>query len=495
MTNATLDNILKDEVKVENGTLNQTDKNLLKNFEQTKLKAELDKVKIDGADIKDIVKAIGTNGESFSNGGWASTSLETKGVKVGEKTIKIGQNSEAMFLIQLFLQANGQKLTHYGADGWYGGESQGAAYRYYMEQKGGSTDTGTDTGARNIDIGDNMERLIKTTIDNLSYGDVKSHITPTMEKAFLWAAIKLVFNKDKKLQSKTPDSSGYYTIDQTKKTLTIHIVNNNKSLPSIQGKAYALDLTKFVNKKGEVDPAKYVPELYKAIDKMYNEEVLGGDLYQESANISLAYNAILTSNDTPLIKSEKINKLIVKLKALKTKAEGLKVAGGTTYDTFIGGRTAEINAYTTKSNEYIRLSATQSLTNLYKGNTTKEGDTTSARINFLKTESTELKRLKKFITASAKSYVGHEAESAKLLKAINDRLDKLPLEQAYITTKKSDLEDIAQLNKTPEGILKRGAVAQFKAEIKLDAHREAYTNYLGSAAGRAEFIKICGAYF
>jgi hypothetical protein len=64
-----------------------------------------------------------------------------------------------------------------------------------------------------------------------------------------------------------------------------------------------------------------VPELYKAIDKMYNEEVLGGDLYQESANISLAYNAILTSNDTPLIKSEKINKLIVKLKALKTKAE------------------------------------------------------------------------------------------------------------------------------------------------------------------------------
>jgi hypothetical protein len=58
MTNATLDNILKDEVKVENGTLNQTDKNLLKNFEQTKLKAELDKVKIDGADIKDIVKAI-----------------------------------------------------------------------------------------------------------------------------------------------------------------------------------------------------------------------------------------------------------------------------------------------------------------------------------------------------------------------------------------------------------------------------------------------------
>jgi hypothetical protein len=64
------------------------------------------------------------------------------------------------------------------------------------------------------------------------------------------------------------------------------------------------------------------------------------------------------------------------------------------------------------------------------------------------------------------------------LKAINDRLVKIPLEQTYVTTKQSDLKDVADLKLMAEGIAKRGAVAEFKKEIKTDAHREAYTKYL-----------------
>jgi hypothetical protein len=69
----------------------------------------------------------------------------------------------------------------------------------------------------------------------------------------------------------------------------------------------------------------------------------------------------------PLQKSEKINKLIVRLQNLKKEAEGLKTSSSsTTYDSFIFGRANEIKTYTAKNNEYIRLSVAQSLTDLYK---------------------------------------------------------------------------------------------------------------------------------
>lgn len=75
-----------------------------------------------------------------------------------------------MILIQSFLEANGQKLTHFGADGWMGGEVQGAAYRYaHPEVKNTSTQPIAPKAPEKTklpDVINNQLRLnIKTSID------------------------------------------------------------------------------------------------------------------------------------------------------------------------------------------------------------------------------------------------------------------------------------------------------------------------------------------
>lgn len=76
MPSKNLDNIMKDSLETSKNSLKEIDRQALKKLDKATLKNELNAIKIQGVDIKDIVIAIGKNGESFSNGGVAADYLE-----------------------------------------------------------------------------------------------------------------------------------------------------------------------------------------------------------------------------------------------------------------------------------------------------------------------------------------------------------------------------------------------------------------------------------
>lgn len=322
MTNANLDNILKDEVKTEKGSLNTTDKKILKAFDQTKLKDELNKVKIENTPIKDIILAIWANGDSFSNGGWASDTLEIKGVKVGDKMIKIWQKSEAIFLIQVFLQANGQKLTHWGADGWYGGETQGAAFRYYVEHTKAASKEAWKQNDSKIDkmtISKDKEKIILANIKDI---DLKAYaaVNKAYDFWFKLAIEKWIMDKDYEIKD--------ISLNRDKKEIII-----KSNISGVYGKEYKMPLWNFMAnaQTWEIDTDKFVNQLNENVIKQMivaNSVDAKNGKYNDYAN-SYKYltNTIIGGRGVDLKKNLSTNYIKDtenNIKSLKTLSDNIK---------------------------------------------------------------------------------------------------------------------------------------------------------------------------
>ncbi len=404
MSNQNLDNILKDNVDIAKNSLKEADRKALKNLDKMSLKTELDNIQIEWQNIKDVVLAIWANGDSFSNGGWALNSLETRWVSVNGKIIKIGQKSEAMILIQSFLEANGQQLNKYGADGWMGGETQGAAYRFYIENlpsKGQNTGPKTPNNTpekvnrlNTMDIKDLTEIL-----SGIDYSVIQDYIkTPDMIKKFSRAVSNNIMWEWAKFQNTMQYGNGYFTINGNKVTMDIKIANTNNKLKGIKGKIFSVDLSNCISnqwtKMVDINKEKFTEALYTTINKMYHTEILGDNLYSKAWEIEVKYKTILASKDAAITKYVNIDQLIGELKELKKTAEELKKSSGTTeYDGFILWRNKDISDYLNKSNEYKRLSIANRIDEVYRNNKTKLWEITEARKNFLNTEKNELEKI------------------------------------------------------------------------------------------------------
>ena len=383
-------------------------------------------------------------------------------IKVWTEYVPVARGSELWARIQMYLLAN--KKSVYYRKSWIAGTTHGIDWDIGQEtiksiqdiQKSSWTNTGgTNTGGTNtLNVGNLMEKKIKDQVELISYNDMKGYMTTPMQRFFVRASAEWIFDKTTwTLQSNASSSNGYYTIDQTKKTLNINISTN--STLSIKGQIYTLDLTKFVDATWTVDLAKYAPELCKAIIKMYkaNETVKQN---AQRAIIETQYAKILLGTDSPYAQSTAIDKLVVQLKALQATATKLGLT------TSLASINTDITNYTKKSSELVG----SSFSNARKAievTTTKIGQIDAARTAYLDKELKEINRIKGGLTWTE-------------LIAANKRLDLNLKEKAYIAKKISDVSDIHTIKKMENGVIKKGYIKTLLDDVNKDDHKTIYTD-------------------